>query len=187
MNNRGFTLVELLIVVGIVGVLSTIGVPTFKKMVQKSKKSEAKAALAGLYTAESGFQAEYNTFGNRLSTVGFEIAGGTQHYTVGFPKGDCTTNTIAPATGTTAGTYLNSVYTAYYNETTSLHSSVIEAQGSRKPQACEAGDINAEGTKFTARAVGAISPLAALGQKAELDIWTMNEKREISNTTDGVK
>ena len=57
-KQTGFTLVELLIVVAIIGVLSTIGVPTFKRMIQKSKKSEAKVNLGGLYTAEQAFFAE---------------------------------------------------------------------------------------------------------------------------------
>src|SRR5688572_23908334 len=89
-KDRGFTLVELLIVVAIIGVLSTIGVPTFRKMVTKAKKSEAKVALGGLYTVESAFYTEYNVYGNHLPKVGFELEGGKNRlYTVGFPPSNC--------------------------------------------------------------------------------------------------
>ncbi len=186
-NQLGFTLIELLIVVGIIGVLSTVGIPTFKKMVQKSKKSEAKTALAGLFTAQIGFQAEYSTFANRLDKVGFEINGNTQTYTLGFPSTACESNTIAPATGTSAGDYLNSVYTGYFSVATVAHSSIVEAVGARKPTACEAGDISADGRTFKATANGAISPSANVGQKADLDVWTLNENRALINTIDGVR
>ncbi|MBY0370262.1 prepilin-type N-terminal cleavage/methylation domain-containing protein, partial [bacterium] len=74
-GRRGFTLVELLIVVAIIGVLSTIGVPTFKRMIQKSKKAEAKVGLGGLYTTEAAFFAEYNGYGNNLAKMGYAIDG----------------------------------------------------------------------------------------------------------------
>src|SRR5690606_11881199 len=85
-KNKGFTLVELLIVVAIIGVLSTIGVPTFRRMIQKSKKSEAKVNLGGLFTAEAAFQAEYAAYGNNLEAMGFEIDGNPASliYKVGF-------------------------------------------------------------------------------------------------------
>jgi len=84
-NSRGFTLVELLIVVAIIGVLSTIGVPTFRRMVTKAKKSEAKVGMGGLFTVESAFFTEYNVYGNRLDKVGFQIEGRQRLYSMGFP------------------------------------------------------------------------------------------------------
>ena len=51
-NQSGFTLVELMIVVAIIGVLSAVAVPNFKKYQAKAKSSEAKVQLAAAYTAE---------------------------------------------------------------------------------------------------------------------------------------
>lgn len=111
----GFTLVELLIVVAIIGVLSTIGVPTFKRMIQKSKKSEAKVNLGGLYTAEQAFFAEYNAYGNRLEKVGFQTDGSDLLYVTGFPTSTCGSNTILPAVGDgAAGDQINRVFSSYY-------------------------------------------------------------------------
>lgn len=102
----GFTLVELLIVVAIIGVLSTVGIPSFRRMVQKSKKSEAKVNLGGLYTAEQAFFSEYGGFGNHLARLGFNIDGNPDNlmYVVGFTGANCNSTVanaaaVLPATG----------------------------------------------------------------------------------------
>lgn len=72
-RSRGFTLVELLIVVAIIGVLSTIAVPAYRRMVQKAKQVEAKLNLAGLYQVESAFFAEIGAYGNHITAMGFDV------------------------------------------------------------------------------------------------------------------
>jgi type IV pilus assembly protein PilA len=85
-NQKGFTLVELLIVVAIIGVLATVGIPTFRRMIQRSKKSEAQVNLGNLFTIESAFLSEYGVYGNNLTAMGFQIDGAaaTLTYKVGF-------------------------------------------------------------------------------------------------------
>jgi len=48
-NNEGFTLIELMIVVAIIGVLAAIAIPAFLNYVKRSKTSEAPANLKALY------------------------------------------------------------------------------------------------------------------------------------------
>lgn len=129
-RSLGFTLVELLIVVAIIGVLSTIGVPTFKKMVQKSKKSEAKVNLGGLYTAEQAFFSEYGAYGNRIDKVGFEVDGQNLIYVVGFPAdGGCgNIGQVQPYVDSPIGANLNQVYNGYYaSATTVLGNTIMKA------------------------------------------------------------
>lgn len=75
----GFTLVELLIVVAIIGVLSTVAVPTFRRMVQKSKQVEAKLHLASLYRLESTFASEFGAYGDHITAMGFEVVTSQNH------------------------------------------------------------------------------------------------------------
>lgn len=47
-RSRGFTLIELMVVVAIVGVLAAVALPAYNESVRKSKRTEAAAAMANL-------------------------------------------------------------------------------------------------------------------------------------------
>ncbi|MBI5420485.1 MAG: prepilin-type N-terminal cleavage/methylation domain-containing protein [Deltaproteobacteria bacterium] len=64
-SKKGFTLIELMIVVAIIGILAAIAIPNFLRFQAKSKQSEAKTNLKAIYTAETSYFGEnnsYNTF-----------------------------------------------------------------------------------------------------------------------------
>jgi type IV pilus assembly protein PilA len=60
--SRGFTLIELMIVVAIIGILSAIAVPNFMKFQAKARQSEAKTNLSAWNTAAKAYFAEYSTY-----------------------------------------------------------------------------------------------------------------------------
>ena len=82
----GFTLVELMVVVAIIGLLSAVAVPNFKKYQAKAKVSEAKLQLSAAYTAETSFFSDYNLYANCLSYMGFDPAPevANRYYAIGF-------------------------------------------------------------------------------------------------------
>ncbi|HBZ72713.1 MAG TPA: pilin, partial [Deltaproteobacteria bacterium] len=61
-RREGFTLIELMIVVAIIGILAAIAIPNFLKFQLRSKTGEAKANLAAIRTAEEGYFSEYSTY-----------------------------------------------------------------------------------------------------------------------------
>jgi type IV pilus assembly protein PilA len=97
----GFTLVELMVVVAIIGLLSAVAIPNFKKYQAKSKTTEAKLQLSALYTAETAFFSDYNMYGGCLAYMGYnpatEVA--SRYYAVGFSDNK---NIIAAAAVTAA-------------------------------------------------------------------------------------
>ena len=61
-NKKGFTLIELMIVVAIIGILAAIAIPNFLRYQLKSKTSEAKTCIGSIRTNEETFQAENDRF-----------------------------------------------------------------------------------------------------------------------------
>ncbi|MBW2713505.1 MAG: prepilin-type N-terminal cleavage/methylation domain-containing protein [Deltaproteobacteria bacterium] len=61
-RESGFTLIELMIVVAIIGILSAIAIPNFVKFQLRSKTSEAKVNLKAIVVAEDAYYAEFGTY-----------------------------------------------------------------------------------------------------------------------------
>lgn len=68
-SRRGFTLVELMIVVSIVGVLATLAIVGYRKYIESSKVGEAIYIVQSIRAAEESFRAETMTYLN-VSTSG---------------------------------------------------------------------------------------------------------------------
>lgn len=74
-NNKGFTLIELMIVVAIIGILAAIAIPNFINYQCKAKQSEAKASLGTIRTAQEAYLAEWDTYADTIDKVGFASKG----------------------------------------------------------------------------------------------------------------
>jgi type IV pilus assembly protein PilA len=61
-GQKGFTLIELMIVVAIIGILAAIAIPNFLQYQMKGRQSEAKVNLGAIKTSEIAFQAEKSCY-----------------------------------------------------------------------------------------------------------------------------
>ncbi len=61
-RTSGFTLIELMIVVAIIGILASVAIPSFVNYQLTSKRAEAYANLGALAKAQKSYYAEFNTY-----------------------------------------------------------------------------------------------------------------------------
>jgi type IV pilus assembly protein PilA len=89
LKQNGFTLVELMVVVAIIGLLSAVAIPNFQKYQARTKTAEAKLHLSSIYTAEQSFYATYNVYHTCLKYMGYDPSEeiNSRYYTVGFATG----------------------------------------------------------------------------------------------------
>ena len=103
-KSKGFTLIELMVVVAIIGILAAVAVPKFLAFLSRARKSEARTTLTGIYNAEEAYMAEYEWYGGTgaadtftLWRIGFSPAGAIDIFNT---IGGTTQLTCAPGSGT---------------------------------------------------------------------------------------
>jgi len=79
-GKKGFTLIELMIVVAIIGILASIAIPNFLRFQAKSKQSEARLLLSGIFTAQTSYFSENNRYGS-FGEIAWSPIGTKQIYT----------------------------------------------------------------------------------------------------------
>jgi len=163
-KQSGFTLVELMVVVAIIGILSAVAIPNFKTYQAKSKTSEAKLQLASLYSAEVSWLADYDTYATCMAQMGYNATAeqANRYYAVGFTSGFAGT----PVAGGCVAT--GSVYPAgKFSNGAAAVTTVAGASASKNV--------------FLAVATGNISTVTGTPN----DSWSINENKLLNVVTRG--
>jgi type IV pilus assembly protein PilA len=79
-RSRGFTLIELMIVVAIIGILAAIAIPNFMRFQARSKQGEAKSNLRSLFTSQRSFYQEKDAYTTLIGAMGFSPERGNRYY-----------------------------------------------------------------------------------------------------------
>ncbi len=93
---RGFTLIELMIVIAVVGILAAIAIPSYSSYVIKGRRTDAKAELGKLQMAQEGRRANFSTYGTLAQIGGVTpLPSGYYSIAISTPGGNCSTGAAA--------------------------------------------------------------------------------------------
>lgn len=96
-KNRGFTLIELMIVVAIVGILAAIAYPSYTEYVKRTQRS----AIATLLSEQTQILERYYSRSSPSTYVGATVVDGNTYYSIALvPTATAFTLTAAPRSGT---------------------------------------------------------------------------------------
>ena len=203
-NNKGFSLIELMVVVGIIGILAAVAVPNLLKFQAKAKQSNAKTELSAIYGTEKAFYVEYSIYSSYLKYLGYAPDGvptangcvdntadptkidynsgtsttwPTRYYSVGFQTavGAPTSLGTAPAAGTAcAFTFVKATI-----GTAGAKDLLLTTAAGLTASSVAA---NTAAPTFTVHAKGKIS---TADTSVLYDEWTINEAKVLLNTNIG--
>jgi type IV pilus assembly protein PilE len=104
-RSRGFSLIELMVVVSIAGILTAIALPAYRSYVLKSHRTEAKTALLDLAGREERYYNTNNAYTATQAGLGYGTTGNVTNLSVGSGYYQVSITNVAAPTATTAATY----------------------------------------------------------------------------------
>lgn len=178
-SQAGFSLIELMVVVAIIGILAAIGIPQYAKFQARARQSEAKTALSAIYQAEQSFQGEWSVFSADLAQIGYSATGANLRYKSGFGAvctgGTWPVNLAVQVPGNIANTAAAVSPTANW-----AGGAVITGLAIQAAFTCNNG---ASPATFTAGSIGRARNAVT---DAQNDEWTINQNKVFTNTIPGI-
>ena len=105
-NNKGFTLIEVMIVVAILGIIAAIATPSYTSYVRKGKRADAKVELLRLAQMQESYFVQNLSYASTLAQFGLAgtVKSEQEEYTMTIDvkvPGTCDGTSVKPCTGYT--------------------------------------------------------------------------------------
>ncbi len=169
LGQRGFTLIELMMVVAMIAILSAIATPIFLNHMAISRQTEARVNLGGVYTAQLIYQSEGSgglfapTFVSMGYALGYTPSGWPQRYALLVGGGTVPATSVSPIAPAGADRI-----------------NPVPGDPGALPPGCVPATSLTVPARFTAVAYGSVD------LDATLDCWTMDETKALVNVSNDV-
>jgi type IV pilus assembly protein PilE len=93
-RSSGFTLIELMTAVAVIGILSAIAYPSYTEYAKRAKRADGKAGLLSLQLTQEKYRANHTSYAAALSDLGITDSDSPdKHYTLAVTAADSTATT----------------------------------------------------------------------------------------------
>lgn len=183
-DQKGFSLIELMIVVAIIGILASVAVPNFSRFQAKARQAEARTVLSALFTSETAYRNEWQTYFTDFRNIGYTPTG-TFRFEHGFGAAGVANSAVYVGAGVAAGGAATAFSTINWAPTGAAAGGGCGAAPAvnlgcsvdRRAAAwvIAAGSTTTSATTFIAEARGDIDG------DATPDVWTVNQDKTMAN------
>lgn len=132
-NVRGFTLIELMIVVAVAGILAAIAYPSYNEYIRKSRRSEAISALSTIQQAQERWRSGNATYTSTLVNI---WTGTTTYYDLSVVAGATATTYTARATPKSGTSQAADAKCTQFSVVVTNGTATYEATGTAGNNAC---------------------------------------------------
>lgn len=191
-SQAGFSLVELMVVVAIIGALAMVAVPRVNRFIAKARTSEAQVNLSSIYTFNKNFFVEFQGYTNSLGAMGYNPEGQLR-YNIGWSVAALAAptqfTTLRPG-GLAGGTDgINAIRSTLAVCTAAgaptLGCRTLTGSNNALPPAIIGDTLAVDFSTFTAGARAVIVAASACANNA--DNWTINHNKILTNVCDGTQ
>jgi prepilin-type N-terminal cleavage/methylation domain-containing protein len=197
LNKKGFSILETLVTVGIMGILTSIAVPSYRSYVRHAKTAEAQSSLGQVYMAQKAFHLQWRFFTGDLMCAGVAPEG-EMLYNVGF-------STTGTPNSSYTGTPIKTGNEDFYKlcdkgfGSGKMHNCAFKNKhnknGFQAPPIPASVDIDgntkntiANSSEFVAVAIGdIINREPKRTQTTTFDVWSIDNYKQVVRINDGTK